>query len=126
MADEEAVERAAIPVERITGPVLLLSPKDDQPWPSTMMATKVMQRLQDHQHPYLFEHRAYDSVGHMISTFVPHLPATCTERSHPVREVITAFGGEPKDTARARTDGGARIISFLGASLDASPHSNSS
>jgi hypothetical protein len=95
-------------------------------WPSTMMADKVMQRLQRHQHPFLFEHRAYDGAGHMISTFVPHLPATCTARRHPIRDVVTAFGGDPKDTAGARADGWARIISFPGASLDASPHSDSS
>ena len=123
MADEAAVERAVIPVEKITGPVLLLSPKDDQMWPSTMMADKVMQRLQRCQHPFLFDHRTYDGAGHMVSTFVPHLPATCTGRRHPVRDVVTAFGGDPKDTARARADGWERIITFLGASLGASPES---
>jgi dienelactone hydrolase len=123
LADEAAAERAAIAVEKIRGPVLILSPKDDQMWPSTMMGEKVMQRLRRYQHPFPFEHRAYEGAGHMISTFVPYLPATCAARRHLVRELVTAFGGDPKSTADARADGWARILSFLSASLDASPES---
>jgi len=83
------------------------------------MADKVIQRLQDRRHPFPFEHHLYEGAGHMVSTFVPHLPATCTMRRHPVRGVVTAFGGDPKHTAFARADGWVRIVSFLRASLGA-------
>ena len=36
MQDAAALARAAIPVERIAGPVLLFSGKDDQLWPSDL------------------------------------------------------------------------------------------
>src|SRR4029450_6663209 len=38
LADRAAVERATIPVERINGPVLLLSGEDDQLWPLPVLA----------------------------------------------------------------------------------------
>ena len=52
-------------------------------------------------------------------TSTPARSTTFDNISHPIRDVVTAFGGDPKDTAGARADGWARIISFLGASLDA-------
>ncbi|MEM9987115.1 MAG: acyl-CoA thioester hydrolase/BAAT C-terminal domain-containing protein, partial [Bacteroidota bacterium] len=38
LSDSTAVNRAFIPVENINGPLLLLSGKDDQVWPSAMMS----------------------------------------------------------------------------------------
>lgn len=52
LRDEMAVAKAAIPVERINGPVLLISGGDDQMIPSHDMAKRIMQRLKDRQHPY--------------------------------------------------------------------------
>ena len=40
-----AVERAAIPVERTNGPILLVSGQDDQMWPSAQMGQLVIERL---------------------------------------------------------------------------------
>lgn len=46
MRDEAAVARAAIPVERINGPVLFVSAAQDEMWPSKDMADAMMRRLQ--------------------------------------------------------------------------------
>ena len=51
--------RATIPVERINGPVLLISGEDDQMWPSRTLAEIAMERLRAHRHPYPDEHIAY-------------------------------------------------------------------
>jgi len=45
LADEEAVERAAIPVERINGPILLSSATRDQFWPALKMSEAIVERL---------------------------------------------------------------------------------
>lgn len=45
MRDEAAMARAAIPVERIAGPVLFVSGSRDEAWPSREMSDAMMQRL---------------------------------------------------------------------------------
>ena len=56
MRDEAAMARAAIPVERINGPVLLVSATRDEVWPSKEMADAMMRRLQAHGFPHHAEH----------------------------------------------------------------------
>ncbi len=59
---------AVIQVEKITGPVLLISSKADTMWPSDLAAKQVMKRLQQHSFPYSYRHLSYDYGGHL---FVP-------------------------------------------------------
>lgn len=59
---------AVIKVEKITGPVLLISSKMDTMWPSEFAAKQIMKQLQDCNFPYLYKHLSYDYGGHM---FVP-------------------------------------------------------
>lgn len=59
---------AAIQVEKITGPILLISSKLDMMWPSELAAEQVVKRLQQHDFPYSYQHLSYDYGGHM---FVP-------------------------------------------------------
>ena len=49
-------------MENIHGPVLLLSGKDDQIEPSSLMATRLMERLRRHGHPYGDEHLSCDGI----------------------------------------------------------------
>jgi pimeloyl-ACP methyl ester carboxylesterase len=58
LEDEQAVSRAAIPVERINGPILLLSAKGDEVWPSTLMCNKMVERLKSKHFNYPVEHIA--------------------------------------------------------------------
>src|SRR4029453_16922746 len=46
LRDRDAVERASIPVERTKGPVLLISGKADDQWPSYELAQIAYHRLQ--------------------------------------------------------------------------------
>lgn len=59
---------AAIQVEKITGPILLISSKMDTMWPSEPAAKQIMKRLQEHHFPYPHQHLSYDYGGHL---FVP-------------------------------------------------------
>ncbi len=56
MRDESAMARAAIPVERIKGPVLFVSAAQDEMWPSREMADAMMQRLKAHGFRHHAEH----------------------------------------------------------------------
>ena len=59
---------AVIQVEKITGPILLISSKMDNMWPSEPAAEQIMKRLEDYDFPYSYQHLSYDYGGHM---FVP-------------------------------------------------------
>jgi len=97
---------AEIPVENIHGPVLLLSGKDDQIWPSSLMARRLMERLRRHGHPYVDEHLSYDRVGHWIPC--EYLP-TGGER----QKMKLMIGGTPEGAAAAQADSWPNILSFL-------------
>ena len=59
---------AVIQVEKITGPILLISSKMDNMWPSELAAKQITKRLREHSFPYFYQHLSYDYGGHM---FVP-------------------------------------------------------
>src|SRR5262249_20676260 len=62
LRDARAIERAAIPVENIRGPVLLVSGTDDQMWPSAELGDIAIRRLEAHRHPYPFRHLKYEGA----------------------------------------------------------------
>lgn len=59
---------ATIQVEKITGPILLISSKMDKMWPSELAAEQMMKRLQKNNFSYFYQHLNYDYGGHI---FVP-------------------------------------------------------
>jgi dienelactone hydrolase len=58
LEDDAAVAAAAIPVERINGPILLMSAREDEYWPSTPMAEAIVARLDSHGFAFAREHVA--------------------------------------------------------------------
>jgi dienelactone hydrolase len=115
LEDREAEVRAAIPVERIGGPVLLISGRDDRMWPSALMAGRAAERLAAHNHPYPDENHAYAGAGHAI--FLPSLPTTETLQVHPVHKNLNDLGGTPRAIAHASADSWPRVVRFLHDSL---------
>ncbi len=59
---------AVIQVEKTAGPILLISSKMDNMWPSEIAAEQIMKRLKDFDFPYSYQHLSYDYGRHM---FVP-------------------------------------------------------
>ena len=106
-----AVEKATIPVQKINGPVLLVSGDDDRVWPSTLLANKVMEQLKQAKHPFSDRHLAYAGAGHFIP--LPHLPATVHLVIHPVTKTEIVLGGDTERTAAAAADSWAQILKFL-------------
>ncbi|MBI5680963.1 MAG: acyl-CoA thioesterase/BAAT N-terminal domain-containing protein [Methanobacterium sp.] len=63
--NETAVQEAAINVEKIQGPVLLISSDDDRVWPSKEMSERITERLKSSEFPFKYEHLSFDGAGHL-------------------------------------------------------------
>jgi pimeloyl-ACP methyl ester carboxylesterase len=63
LADEEATKKAAIEVEKINGPILILSAKNDEQWAATRMSNKIGERLKEKGFDHNYEHLILDG-GH--------------------------------------------------------------
>jgi len=113
LKDTAGVERAEIPVEKINGPVLMISGKDDQMWPSPQLSEIAIRRLSRHGFPHPYRHLSFEGAGHSI-TF-PYTPTTVTEIFHPVTRSLMTFGGDPPATAAARAASWSEVLQFLAA-----------
>jgi dienelactone hydrolase len=99
-----AAASAAIPVEDINGPVLLMNGADDQLWPSPEMSEQVLARLRANHHPFPDELISFPGTGHVIT--LPGLPTT-----------TDTAGGDPADSARAARAAWAWTLRFLDENL---------
>jgi dienelactone hydrolase len=116
MRNREAVERAAIPVEKIRGPILLISGGDDHLWPAAEMSEAIVARLQRNGGAHAAEHLHFARAGHMLR--YPHLPVTARDsRNKHLRGARFSFGGTPAADAEAQTKAWQRSIAFLRANL---------
>ena len=102
------LDRVSIPVERIRGPVLLLSAQDDRNWPSAAYSQVAADRLAGH--PHLVEHRVLAGAGHGIAG-APGAPFTTTLSPGP--GVTFELGGTAAVNTRARAECWAATTSFL-------------
>jgi dienelactone hydrolase len=114
LENADAVAAATIPVERIRGPVLLLSGADDRVWPSSRLAQMAIERLDAHHHPYPYTHVSYAGCGHLLP--LPHFPAA-TSTEHPLLRRGVLLGGTRQANARASVDAWSRLLAFLGEHL---------
>jgi fermentation-respiration switch protein FrsA (DUF1100 family) len=105
------VERASIEVERIAGPVMLISGEADAMWPSAPLAEMALDRLHRARHPFPDVHLKYPNTGHSIKP--PHVPTTVTAMLHPVDGALYALGGTPEGNARANVDSWQQMLAFL-------------
>ena len=115
--DRATVARAEIPVERINGPVLLISGRSDGLWPSTLMADRVIARLHGHNFAHAAEHFAYADAGHAIGRPYFPTPDVGRARPHPITHRMVVPGGTPAGTALASEDSWRRVLAFLEKSL---------
>ncbi len=114
LKDADAVERATIPVEKIRGPVLLVSGTDDQMWPSSALADIAVRRLEAHDFAFPFQHLRYEGAGHTIK--VPYGPLTVRVSGLGVEGFagrLYSQGGTAKADAEAGVDAWRRQLSFI-------------
>jgi len=101
------VEKAAIPVEKIRAPILLVSGTDDQTWPAGEFCAAIKARLAKAGFAFEIKHVVNENGGHQ--SFLPYL--------------ITAnrggiSGGEPRADARGGYRSWAETMAFLHRHLD--------
>jgi uncharacterized protein len=99
---------AAIEVERIHGPVLLISSEGDALSPSVRMANEIETRLRTHGFSYRIENVQYEDASHLLMGF----GRGQTEFRAP--KFTIHFGGTAEGTEAARNSGWARAKDFLG------------
>jgi dienelactone hydrolase len=116
LRNRAAVERAAIPVENIRGPLLLISGGDDHLWPAAEMSEAIIARLERHGGAHVPEHLHFPHAGHMLR--YPHLPVTARHsRNKHLRGARFSFGGTPAADAEAQAQAWRRAITFLRTNL---------
>ncbi len=101
-----APAEAEIPVERIAGPILLVSGAADSLWPSAEMARRVEARLTARGFAYPVTNLIFADVGHGV--FGPPV-----ERDTPGLERALSFGGTLDGLVEARREAWPRILAFL-------------
>jgi len=107
------VGKAVLPVERIAGPVLLISAGDDRIWPSCLMAQQLMQRLNAHRHAYADESLCYTGAGHLV--LPPYRPTNANATAFLGGSIL--FGGKPTACAYADRNAWNKVLAFLHTAL---------
>ena len=83
--DKDVKPEAIIPIERIQAPILLLSSKHDEVWPSFESATLMEKKLTEIGFLYPHRHIAFEHMSHAMLTELPRIykMAFQSERQHP-------------------------------------------
>jgi dienelactone hydrolase len=95
LTQTDAVEKAAIKVEQINGPILILTGQEDKLWPSSQMGEMIIKRLKENNYPHWYKHVAYENAGHGLN------------------ENYLFLGGTKEGNKKARIDSEKRIFAFL-------------
>jgi dienelactone hydrolase len=120
MARRDRVARAAIPVERIQGPVLLLGGKADALWPSARFTRMTWDRLRSAHHPFADEIHNYADAGHDLCS-LPGESTTFEFVKENEQGGWFAFGGTARGNAAAQREALQAIDRFLDANLKPAP-----
>lgn len=111
MKNKEFLEKARIPVERVNGPVIMVSVGDDGCWPSEVFCDMIEERLAAHNHPWPVTHVRNPLAGH--SVMFPYIPISETVVTHPVSGLVMDFGGTAPENARCGRDSWAKVMEFM-------------
>lgn len=79
LIDGGNTDDATIDVNKINGPILMISSETDSIWPSKMHSEIVMKLLKKSDFKYEYKHSTYEKSGHMITVpyqSIPSLPGT--------------------------------------------------
>ena len=103
--DGTFVDAASIAVEKISGPVLLISGTDDGLWPSTRFSEMAIERLRAHDHPFPSEHLRYEGAGNMLALTGYEPKESWVRRLE--------LGGSREANEFANTDSWPKVLRFL-------------
>jgi dienelactone hydrolase len=109
LQNTDRVKQAAIAIEKINGPILLISGQDDQMWPSALFGEMIMQRLTERHHPYPYKHLVYEQAGHKIG--FPGAKQSASRRT--LSGLMYDYGGTIEGNARASAESWRELLAFL-------------
>jgi uncharacterized protein len=112
--DTVQVEKSMIKVENIEGPILMITPSDDQLWPSKRMSEMITQRLRTNHFPYSFQNIVYKNAGHRL-TLPLHKTLTAEQIDIEINGKVYGcnLGGTPLGNFRAQLDARDRVDEFV-------------
>lgn len=112
--DKAQVDSATIKVERISGPILLITPEDDQLWPSLRMSEMITQRLIQHNFQYDFKNLRYENAGHRLRLPL-HKALTAEQVDIEVDGKVYGcnLGGTPLGNFEAQWDSRGKVDEFV-------------
>jgi dienelactone hydrolase len=113
LSRSDRVTHAAMAVERICGPVLLISGADDQTYGPAFQEAAA-RRLAACGHPYPWRHVVHEGAGHLIAA-AGYRPTT--QSVFPGPGVAFQYGGTPAADAAARVATWRETLRFLDDSL---------
>jgi acetyl esterase/lipase len=104
--NRDAVERASIPVERASGPLLLVSGGDDRVWATKRMCDMVVARMAAHGRSADVVHLHYPDAGHLL---FPYTRPTDV----PFPPFPLELGGTPHADAEAHASAWPKVVRHL-------------
>ncbi len=111
LADTKCSDSALIPVERINGPILLISGEEDALWPSAQFGELITKRARSKGFDFVIEHLSYSGAGHSIGA--GYGPTTVNQSYHPIRKAMIDLGGTPEGLAKAHAESWPRVLAFV-------------
>ena len=111
-ADAATVAQAAIPVERIKAPILLVSGTDDRIWPAEEFCATIVARLKEAGFPHEVKHVSIAGGGHMSC-----IPSLVTANRGLLIDGDPS-GGSPRADAHGGYRSWAEMLAFLHRHLD--------
>lgn len=100
---------AAIPVERIRGPIVLVCAGRDLVWPSCPYSDAIVQRLASHHLRDHVTELRYPTAGHAVGEILPYVPIASPE----LGPLAPAMGGTVAGDVLGRIDAWRHILSLL-------------
>lgn len=111
---KDFVLKASIEVEKINGPILLFSGKDDKVWPSSIMADMIEKRLDDSGFKHSFQNIKYDNAGHLISSNPDNNSNYRTGTMNiNGKEYEFEYGGNNDGDFKAKQDAKIKLMKFI-------------
>jgi dienelactone hydrolase/uncharacterized protein (DUF2141 family) len=103
-----------IPVEKINGPVLLISGKADALWPSFDMGERIVRRLKDKGFGHDVQHLSYETAGHMVFMGDPTSAGAISMSKAPLNP---SLGGTGEANLNAWTEDWPKVVAFFDKAL---------
>jgi nucleolar protein 56 len=110
-ATPEELDHATIPVERIDGPVLVVTGEQDTIWPAADLSEVAIDRLAACDHTWSFRHLGYSDAGHAIRVPYRFEGADDPDAKH-------ELGGTNAGNARAAADAWQTVLEFFEEGLE--------